>query len=127
VHYYPPWANIYGDVIKHLLYLFHGQPTETSYLGKQIIILIDISLFYILCITAQVERYGPYTAVHGYFTDRITAVTSGAEIRPYHNEITVRIRLYTVKIQPRIQCRITVPKITRKYGPFTAPYEANLR
>jgi hypothetical protein len=40
---------------------------------------------------------------------------------------TARIRLYTVKIQPRIRCRITVPKITRKYGPLTAPYEANLR
>jgi hypothetical protein len=77
--------------------------------------------------STQVERYGPYTAVYGYFTDRITVVISGTEIRPYHNEITVRIRLYTMKIQPRIRCRITVPKITRKYGPFTAPYEANLR
>jgi hypothetical protein len=75
----------------------------------------------------HVERYGPYTAVYGYFTDRITAVILGTEIRLYHNEITVRIRLYTVKIQPRIRCRVTVPKITRKYGPCTAPYEANLR
>jgi hypothetical protein len=24
--------------------------------------------------TTQVERYGPYAAVYGYFTDRITAV-----------------------------------------------------
>jgi hypothetical protein len=47
------------------------------------------------------------TAVYGYFTDRITAVISGTEIRPYHNEITARIRLYTVKIQPHIRCRIT--------------------
>jgi hypothetical protein len=31
--------------------------------------------------TSQVERYGPYTAVYGHFTDRITVVISGAEIR----------------------------------------------
>jgi hypothetical protein len=73
-------------------------------------------------VTAQVERYGPYTAVYGHFTDRITAVISGAEIRRYHNVITVRIRPYTVKMWPRIRCRFTVPKITRKCGPFTAPY-----
>jgi hypothetical protein len=66
-------------------------------------------------------------SVYGHFTDRITAVISGTEIRPYHNEITARIRPYTVKMRPRIRCRITVPKITRKYGPFTAPYEANSR
>jgi hypothetical protein len=56
---------------------------------------------------AQVERYGPYTAVYGHFTDRITAVISGAEIRRYHNVITVRIRSvygavlskFTVKIR----------------------------
>jgi hypothetical protein len=42
-------------------------------------------------------------AVYGYFTDRITAVLSGTEIRPYHNEITARIRLYTVKMRPRIR------------------------
>jgi hypothetical protein len=70
----------------------------------------------------QVERYGPYTAVYGHFTDRITAVISRAEIRRYHNVITVRIWPYTVKIRPRIRCRFIVPKITRKYGPFTAPY-----
>jgi hypothetical protein len=74
-------------------------------------------------LNTQVERYGPYKAVYGHFT----AVISGAEIRSYHNEITVRIRPYSVKMWPRIRCRITVPKITRKYGPFTAPYEANLR
>jgi hypothetical protein len=77
--------------------------------------------------TTQVERYGPYTAVYDYFTDRITAVLSGTEIQLYHNKITARIRPYTVKMRPRIRCRITVPKITGKYGPFTAPYEANLR
>jgi hypothetical protein len=32
----------------------------------------------------------------------------------------MRLRPYTVKMRPRIRCRITVPKITRKYGPFTA-------
>jgi hypothetical protein len=69
---------------------------------------------------AQVERCG-------HFTDRITAVISGTEIRPYHNEVTALIRPYTVKMRPRIRCRITVPKITRKYSPFTAPYEANSR
>jgi hypothetical protein len=61
-------------------------------------------------------------SVYGHFTGRITAVISGAEIRRYHNVITVRIRLYTVKMRPRIRCRVTVLKITRKYGPFTAPY-----
>jgi hypothetical protein len=66
-------------------------------------------------------------SVYGHFTDRITAVISGTEIRPYHNEITARIRPYTVKMRPRIRCRITVPEITRTYGPFTAPYEANSR
>jgi hypothetical protein len=71
---------------------------------------------------SQVVPYGPYTAVYGHFTDRITAVISGTEIRRYHNVITVRIRPYTVKMRPRIRYRFTVPKITRKYGPFTAPY-----
>jgi hypothetical protein len=47
-------------------------------------------------------------------TDRITAVISGTEIRSYHNESTVRIRLCTVKIQPRIRCRITVPARLRE-------------
>jgi hypothetical protein len=107
----------YSSVIKQLVNLIETYDCDND-------IIFDLKK---LSESTQVERYGPYTAVYGYFMDRITVVISGTEIRPYHNEITVRIRLYTMKIQPRIRCRITVPKITRKYGPFTAPYEANLR
>jgi hypothetical protein len=58
--------------------------------------------------STQVERYGPYTAV-----------ISGAEIRPYHNEIT---GTYTVKIRTHIRHRIIVPNITDKYCPFTSHF-----
>jgi hypothetical protein len=67
----------------------------------------NLLISHFVYIDTQVERYGPYTTAYGYFTDRVTAVISGTEIRP------------------RIQCRITVPKITRIYGPFTTLYGAN--
>jgi hypothetical protein len=63
----------------------------------------------------QVERYGPYTTVYGYFTDRITAVISGTEVWPYHNEITavycentVRLRRHMKQFTVKIRIAVTI-------------------
>jgi hypothetical protein len=49
----------------------------------------------------QVERYGPYTAVYGYFTTYKRTVYDrniGHRNTPYHNEITTLFDAVTVKI-----------------------------
>jgi hypothetical protein len=69
---------------------------------------------------SQVERYGPYT-------DRILSVISSTEIRAVRNEAMAPLRPYKLKIRHRTRHRIAVPDITKKYVPFMAPYEANLR
>jgi hypothetical protein len=71
----------------------------------------------------QVERYAPYTAVYGYFTDRITAVISGTEIRPYHYESTVRIRLYIVPYY----CAQDYEKIRSVYGAVWSKFSVKIR
>ncbi len=40
-------------------------------------------------LNTQIERYCPYTAVYGYFTDRITAVISGAEIQTVNDVVLI--------------------------------------
>ncbi len=52
-------------------------------------------------------RIRPFTVTLRRINGPYTAVQPHAVIRPYHNEITARIRPYTVKIRPRIRCRIT--------------------
>jgi hypothetical protein len=63
----------------------------------------------------QVERYGRLRLLYGPYT----AVISAQKYGP----IIMKVQY----VYGCILCRITVPKITRKYGPFTAPYEANSR
>jgi hypothetical protein len=81
--------------------------------------------------STQVERYGQYTAVYGHFTDRITAVISGTEIRPYHNKITVRIRPYTVKMRASYTvpyyCAQDYEKIRSVYGAILSKFTVKIR
>jgi hypothetical protein len=72
----------------------------------------DMIVKYKYCVASQVQRYGPYTAVYDYFADCITAVISGTEIRPYHNEVTAvygvvllcqRLRKNTIHLRRRMK------------------------
>ena len=84
--------------------------------GQHLLKIADV----ISVISTQVERYGPYTVNLRDINGPYSAVISGAKIRSYHSEVAAHIRPHILNIRHRIQYRITVPKIARRYGPYTA-------
>jgi hypothetical protein len=94
------FISLYNTTLSFLIF---GGPMLSSVCT----ILLFISFF----VSTQVERYGPYTAVYGHFTDRITAVYC-------ENAASYTVPFY---------CALDYEKIRSVYGAVLSKFMVKIR